>query len=435
MVVAIFSWSCEDPNTLAVTKAFSGNNLQTAYVDTFTVVTSTVQLDSVLTNSSGTVLLGKYLDDRLGSISTSSYIQIGAGFNIPSGPQFKFDSIALILPYNRYYIGDTTKSVTINIYRVSEPMIVRLLPFTPEQKLSVFSNAAGFYNSTTFQHFPTPIASATVNFLPHNDSLNIRLPAAFGANLFRLAQIDSAQLFSNSNAFAGSYFYGLYLNVDPGSQACVVGFKSRNLKIRLYFSQFLGSDAPVSNHVDFRPYNYQFNNITADRTGTPLAGITKYNPVSSFLTNNATYVQTGTGLVTLIQFPSLKSFFSTETGVILNAAFLQVYPVHGTYPLYFPPPSPLQLYYTDLSYIPLSPISGGLANIQYDYEYGINTLYSYPIFSYVLSQVKANTNYFPPLILAPSGGQGGNVSRVYLGDQLNPFNKIKLIIYYSYVVP
>jgi len=435
--MVVFSWSCEDPNTLAVSKAFSGNNLQTAYVDTFTVVTSTVQLDSVLTNNSGTVLLGKYLDDRLGLVSSSSYIQLSytSTFLPPTGPQFTFDSVALILPYNHYYIGDTTQSAKINIYRLSEPMLPRKLPVTPEQKLSVFANANGFYNSSTFDYFPNPITSATVKFLPHHDSLYIPLPDAFGANWFRLAQIDSAQLFANASSFVGSYFYGLYLNVDPETQACVVGFKSNKVKIRLYYSQAAGTDVPVSNHVDFSLYSFQFNNIKADRSNTLIANIKPYKPVSSFLTGDATYVQSGTGLVTLLQFPSLKSFFSTRTGVILNAAFLQVYPLQGTYPIYFPPPSPLQLYLTDNSYIPFTAISGAVVGIQYDYEYGINTLYNYPLFSYVFSQIRTGTNYFPNLILAPSSSQGTNVSRVYLGDQFHPLNKIKLLIYYSYVVP
>jgi hypothetical protein len=436
-VVVIFSWSCENPETLLASKAFNGNNLQTAYIDTFTVVASTVQLDTVLTNNSGTLLLGKYLDDRLGTISSSSYIQLSytSNFLPPSGPQFVFDSIALILPYSHYYIGDTTKPAKINIYQLNQPMLVRKLPVTSEQKLSVFANGNGFFNSSQFTQFPNPIASATVNFLPHNDSLYIPLPDAFGANWFRLAQIDSAHLFANSSAFVGSYFYGLHIDVDPSTLACVVGFKTNKVKIRLYYSQASGTDVPVSSHVDFILYNFQFNNIQADRTGTPIANIQPYKPVPSSLTGDATYVQTGTGLVTLLQFPSLKSFFSTRTGVILNAAYLQIYPLQGTYPKYFPPPSPLQLYFTDNSYIPLTAIAGGAAGIQYDYEYGINTLYNYQIFSFVFAQIKANTNYFPNLILAPTGNQGSSVSRVYVGDQFHPLNKIKLLIYYSYVVP
>ncbi len=437
MMMVILSWSCEDPNTLAVTKAFSGNNLQTAYVDTFTVNISTVQLDSVLTNNSGTVLLGKYLDERLGTVSSSTYMNLSFQntFLPTSGPQYTFDSIALILPYNHYYIGDTTQPVKLNVYQLTEPFQLRKLPVTTEQKLSVYGNAYGYYNSTTFPQFPSPLSTATVKFNPHNDSVNIRLPNALGAKWFQLAQIDSAKLFSNPNSFAGSFFYGIHIDVDPATQACIAGFKSNKVKIRLYYSHASGSDIPTSNHIDFVNYSVQFNNIQADRKGTDIAGIQPYQPVPSSLTGNSTYIQTGTGLVTLIQFPSLKTFFSTNNGVILNAAYLQIHPLQGSYPKYLAPPSSLQLYFTDKSNIPLTPISGGLASIVYDYEYGINTFYSFSIFSYVYGQIKASTNYFPPMILGPSGSQGADVSRVYLGDQLHPNTKIKLLIYYSYVVP
>ena len=434
VVVAILTWSCENPETLAVSKSFNGNNLQTAFVDTFSVVTSTVQLDSVLTNNTGTMLLGKYHDDKLGWVNASSYMQIGSRFQPPPGPQYVFDSIAMIMHYNHYFVGDTLQPIKLNVYRLSEPMLARILPVTAEQKFSVYASSAGFYNASKFRYFPTPIVSTTVNLLPRKDSIFIRLPNAFGANWFRLAQLDSAHVFSNSNIFAGSYFYGLYFNIDPSTpSACVVGFKTKNFKIRLYYHQVSGTDTPTSSTVDFTQFNYQFNNIQSDRTGTALAGLKTYTPLLSSFTGGATYVQAGTGLVTRMDFPSLKSFFSTNTGVILNAAYLQVFPVQGSYPKNLLPPSTLQLFVTDNTNIPFTTVSGAFASIQYDYDYGINTYYNYPIFSYVYSQIKSNTNYFTPLLLGPAGSQGTSVSRVYIGDRFFKNTKIKLLIYYSYV--
>src|SRR5258707_7871113 len=90
MIVGLF-FACEDPTTLPVSKVFNGNKLQTAYIDTFSVITSTVQLDTVLTSGSGTMLLGRYHDDQLGFVSASSYFQIGYSGAFLPDIRYKYD--------------------------------------------------------------------------------------------------------------------------------------------------------------------------------------------------------------------------------------------------------------------------------------------------------------------------------------------------------
>src|SRR5258708_37179914 len=96
MIVSV-AWACEDPNTLAVSRVFSGNNLQTIYSDTFSVFTSTVQLDTFLTNNTGTISLGRYKDDRLGLVSSSSYLQISYVNSFLPDYYSYFDSAVLVL--------------------------------------------------------------------------------------------------------------------------------------------------------------------------------------------------------------------------------------------------------------------------------------------------------------------------------------------------
>lgn len=449
IVVALFS--CEDPTTLPVSKVFNGNRLGTIYVDTFSVMTSTVQLDSMLTYGTGTMLLGKYRDQDLGTINASTYFQLsyqqsnGTSSWLPD-IRSRFDSVSLIMHYDHNYSGDTTKPVTINMYQLSELMTPRLITNVQagEYKIPVspFGGTSGFYNSTEFQHYPTPIFSATVKFKPHTDSLYIKLPNSFGANLFRLAQKDSFNLFSNINNFLSYYFYGIYMNVDPSADACVVGFLTKNMKIRFYYRS-LNGDFYTPTRFDFRIANstYQFNHIDYDRTGTAFASVPKLSAVSTSLTNNVGYVQSGTGLVTRLDFPTLKGFFDLNSGIILSAAELDIYPVQGTYSQDFRPPRYLQLYGTDRSNIPIY-LPGAIgfnapAQINYDLEYG-NTFYSFSMFSFLYSQLKANTNYITPLILAPNTSQGSSLQRMYLGDRFkvgtkigSDHSKIKLKIYYT----
>ncbi len=439
MIVVVFSWSCEDPNTLSVSKSFSRNNLLTTYIDTFSVVTSTVQMDTFLTNNTGVVMLGKYLDDQLGLVSASSYFQIGYNGTFLPDIRFVYDSAILVLPYNHYYTGDTTQPVKVNVYQLTETMKVRTLPATNDLKVSAFNLGNGFFNTTKFRQAASPIVSATFKFRPHRDSVYFRLPDSFGANWFRKAQHDSASLFSNPLNFVNRFFYGMHLDVDPSTQACVVGFNLKKVKLRIYYKQYV-NDVLKPAHYDFIIYNapFQFNHIEYDRSGTSLPIFQTYKSVSSALTNHVAYVQSGTGLVTRLDFPSLKDFFSISKGIVLNAAFLEVPLLRGTYPRNLLPPALLQLYTTDASNYPLSPVSSGTAGIQFDYEYGLSTMYRYQLFPFIFAQSKANTNYTTPLIIAPAqtagpGTQGSSVQRVYIGDRFHDVNKIKLKIFYTSV--
>jgi hypothetical protein len=449
MVVGLFS--CEDPTTLPVSKVFNGNRLGTIYVDTFSVMTSTVQLDSMLTNGTGTMLLGKYHDEALGDLNASTYFQLsyvpygssGSGGTFLPDIRSRFDSVALIMHYDHNYAGDTTKPVTINMYQLSELMNVRSLPNVPAYEVKIpvspMGGVAGFYNNTEFQHYPDPIFSATVKFQPHTDSLYIKLPKSFGANWFRLAQVDSFNLFSDANKFIAYYFYGVHMNVDAPANAAVVGFKTGNMKIRFYYRQLLG-DLYVPARFDFHVTNpgYQFNHIDYDRSGTAFASVPKLTPVPTAVTGNTGFVQSGTGLVTRLDFPSLKGFFALNSGIVLSAAELDIYPIQGTYSNITLQPNLLTLYPTDGSSLPIgspSTIGLGTSQIHYDLEYG-NTYYSFSMFNFLFAQLKANTNYVTPLILAPPVSQGSSVQRLYYGDRFKignyqNGNKIKLRIYYT----
>ena len=150
-------------------------------------------------------------------------------------------------------------------------------------------------------------------------------------------------------------------------------------------------------------------------------------------TANTGYIQSGTGLVARLDFPSLKGFFALNSGIILSAAYLDIYPVQGSYSKDFLPPTQLSLFTTDGSSIPLLALgaaNGGVANINYDLEYG-NTFYRYQMYPYMFSQLKNSTNFVTPLILAPTASQGASLQRMFFGDRFKVGNKIKLKIYYT----
>ncbi len=459
VVVSAFLYlSCEDPVALSVSRTFGNNDLVTSFVDTFSIITSTVQLDSILTGGTGVALLGSYTDDTLGSVKSSPYFQFGYNGTFVPGLQSTFDSIVLILPYNGQYYGDTTQVAQFDIHQLTEIPLPGTNPPTPDIKLSIFNYSSGFYNKRTAPYDPTPLSSHSVLFFPHRDSVLLKLPDSFGLKWFNQAQLEQrmktdngtfpsdSTFFSNSYNFTQKYFYGLHLKTAPSSGNIMVGFKATTASssnnstrsspvptIRIYYKHLV-NDILLQTHFDFVLQNspYQFQNIVYDRTGTQLDGLQPRQKISSLATNNKTFVQAGTGLVTRLDFPSLKSFFQDKRN-IFNGAYLEVYPVQGSYSKNIAPPSQLYLFTTDDSNVPTGSVTGGLATIQYDNEYGINTYYSFPLFNYFEQQFSSSTLTVTPILICPPQGQlGNNVQRVYIGDRFHPISKIKLKIFYSY---
>ena len=160
--------------------------------------------------------------------------------------------------------------------------------------------------------------------------------------------------------------------------------------------------------------------------------------IPSAATANATYVQSGVGIATKLEFPTLKSFFSKNNYILLDAV-LEIIPVQNTYSKLVTVPATLALFTTDQSNVVLNRVppvdaSGYLhANIFYDFEYGANVKYSFPLVNFLSSELTSQFNTVTPLIIAAQPTALFNeVNRVVLGDRNNTQHKIKLKIHYSY---
>ena len=126
------------------------------FIDTLSVVSSTVVVDSLDTSSSGRILIGSYEDEYFGQISSQSYMQFGLQLSDETGAveswsvedDAVFDRVELVLYYDNYYYGDTTLNQSIEVFQLSDPITGRLtgdydyLDTTP----SVFYSYSGLYN-------------------------------------------------------------------------------------------------------------------------------------------------------------------------------------------------------------------------------------------------------------------------------------------------
>jgi Domain of unknown function (DUF4270) len=238
-----------------------------------------------------------------------------------------------------------------------------------------------------------------------------------------------------------SYFKGLCIYPDNNSVGAVYGFRD-SIIMRLYYHipDIIQTGAYVDFHISNK--SFQFNNVVANRKGTVLSVLDSLlannkdsvsSTVASARTNDASYVQSGTGVETKIQFPYLTQLSGLPNYLSILRALLIISPVMGSYSPTLYLPSQLTLYTTDQNNELNSALPGN-GSLVVDYIYGANTAYTYDVTNYIKQQISlgdiANANNGLILTVAPPGNDT-TLSRVIIGDRLNPRTNIKLKLYYA----
>lgn len=396
-------------------------------VDTLTLEVSTINFDSLVTSNQSRILVGNYDDPVFGKVRSNSYFELGASdYKLYSNtsdtdvPNYVYDSIALILRYDKYHYGDTTNVQLLSVHRL-------LNHITPNV------DDTNFYNNTAVSYATESLGSISYKPRPaYKDSVNITLSSAFGNDLFQ--KIKNNQL-TNYNEFT-DYLKGIMVKTDGGNTSNIIGFKTTSV-LRLYYSKAQNPDE-VSLIKDFSLVDLtrQFNNITLDRTGTILQNLPlSSSSLPSSQTNNTALIQSGTGMACRIDFPYIKKLRNLATNGAIVDAQLLIRPVKNTYSDAYPLKDSLVAYVSDH----LNRISGTLSNSANETLYAVlnstndefneNLGYSIGIGNFLQKELVKEGAPSSSLIFAfPNISKG--VDRIIVGDQKNAANKIKLKIYY-----
>ncbi len=444
-MIAIFLAACQKPSIDFGASFINGNtnsnNTTVLVIDSITPQLSTVLVDSFPTAGSGSMLLGYYKDNVFGSITSSSFLQIGT----PTGTsgvnnQSVYDSLVLNMRINKTFFGDTLLQQR---YYVSQLNEIIQFPSTTQ---------GTYYNNSSFSYNPSPLGFTDVTILPTRgltsqaltDTVKIDLPDTLGQHLFEMIR-NASDTIRSINSFI-AYFKGLTIYPDntPGHSGTMYGFKD-TVTIRLFYHQ--PGIYTSYNHIDLTLNNKsnQFNRITADRTGTPLAALTtaqanRPNPlihaeVPSTQTNNATYIQSATGIQGKIRFPTLNTVLALPGYLGILRAQLILKPVLGSFSPELALPPQLILSQTDANNQLGSPIfsSGGVeyGNLYIDYSGAGITSYSYDITNFVKQQLTIGGNNTDGLMLTlPSPSGYTTFNRAIFGDATNKNYTISLNLYY-----
>jgi len=396
-------------------------------VDSISPVVSTIYKDSVPTSQSGALQVGSYTDAFFGKTTANSYLQLTIPTLTDLRDNAQYDSLVLLMKCNGAYYGDTTLPVSISVNQLT-------------QEIKFTENQTSFYNINSWPANSSSLGTRTLQLRPlTGDSANISLSDAKGLELYNMIKTKDPIL--KDNILFTDYLKGL--KISSTSNNNIFGFKD-SVIMRLYYHQT--DITRDSKYFDFAFFNkpLQFNQITADRSGTPLAALnTQNNEIFSTSTGNVGYLQPATGLYLKISFPTIRKLLERSDFVKIIRADLVVKPVINSYNGYFPLPPVLNGAETDGANEPgvsLTSVANGAAsletgNLAIDDVYGTNTNYTYDVTGYLQQEItNAAINKDGILLLPPSTTRFSTFNRLVIGDFQNVKSKIQLNVYYISVI-
>ncbi|MEM8966680.1 MAG: DUF4270 family protein [Bacteroidota bacterium] len=290
-----FLFSCENEEILSLPQE-PGDQTLSLFFEEIPLNYSLVQLDSVISSRRSNddahrFLAGEYRSEFFGQVQATTFAEISLDTRLEVTAEDEYDSLVLTL-VNDYFYGNASQAVnqSIGIYPMLDT-IARRGYFRTEE--IPFSTALlGELNFT-----PNPKADSIA------DTLRVRLDNALGQELLDLAKADADALKSDS-AFR-EFFPGIVIAPFAGNEA-ITGFDPAQLQLSLYFS--------TSTETESSAYTFDvgatFNNISVDRSGTPLAGVTVTDQ-QLVAADSGFYLQAGTGLVPTLSLKPILDFIDT----------------------------------------------------------------------------------------------------------------------------
>jgi hypothetical protein len=417
-----------DAGEFVVGSDYLAVNNKVILIDTVTVEMSTINFDSLVTSGQSRILIGNYDDPIFGKVKSDGYFQLESdSYSLPSAGSdteavnYVFDSISMILKYNNYFYGDTTKVQSFDIRRVL-------------QKIKPNTDDNSFYNNSTLSYGTASLGSISYKPRPvEKDSINIKMDPVFGSDIFQ--RIKKREI-TDFTSFT-EYLKGLVLVPSGSDSASIIGFNPSTSVVRMYYSKYQSTDEK-SLYIDFviTDTGKQFNSISLDKSGTILQNLpASSSKLSSSLTNRQGFVQSGTGVACRIDFPNIKQLkYIADKGAIVDAE-LVLKPVNNSFSEQYPLADSIQVNVADN----LNRISGTLLNPAGYAVYGIlnkksdefneNMGYSFRIGNFLQKDILKQSASRSSLILTLPGINKA-VNRIVLGDQKHLKNKIQLKIYY-----
>jgi uncharacterized protein DUF4270 len=310
--LAVFISCNDDTTTYTVGEDFIDLESRVIVTDTISIKSSTILIDSVETSSTNVLLIGEIQDSDFGNLTAQSFMNLLAS-DYDIDRDAVYDSIGIILYYNRYYQGDTTQVQTYEIHEIIEN-------FEPSN-----DDDASFYNTSSLNYSNDVLGE--VNFTPYpnkKDSIYIPLILDFGNSLFEKIQENDI----NNSDDLDQIFKGVTIK-SVGNNNTILGFDKTRMVMRIYYTIDTENNEDSEHFNDFKinDINKFFNKITNDKSSTLLASLNNSGDnLETSETNNQAYIQAGSTLYMRLEIPHIKTFNALEQNGTAISAHLKFYP-------------------------------------------------------------------------------------------------------------
>lgn len=356
LAVALFFFSCSEETSPL---GFKNPNpkFQSRYVE-IPITSSVVLLDSTRTSNGDAVndlnrlIVGKHNDPVFGDISASAVAQIypltnlanidsTGSKNVDENTNLEFQSIEIRLLIDYYAYGEKSKTTqTFKIHKLTETPpsfatdTIRTTAGGQQKPVELITNRKRLYfNRSTTPYEAAAIGTASVEvdydkFATEFADLTFDttyvvapLDNALGQEIFTLMNTDD---FRKNIVNKPKTFMDLFkgIAIVPETSDKIIRFSLPKSSIRISYRDKVKKknytlDIGIGSHSLFGLVSY--NNITSDRSGTALDGLTNF--YQSFEpTDDKRYIQAGTGIATAIDFSKFLEFSDTIDLMLINGA-------------------------------------------------------------------------------------------------------------------
>ncbi|WP_282125568.1 DUF4270 family protein [Marinifilum flexuosum] len=338
-------------------------NTEVVLIDTLTIKSSTVILDSLATSGSSMAILGRYQDEFLGDVKTDFYgvLDYNGGFKKPKNSEgtkiaIEFDSLVFMVYPNKEYFGDTLQPQRLIINQLVENIEL------PENEKFFYAHSKFAYNETPLletDFFLKPVKQNKFDQIidTHGKEQDVDyIGKYYGKGIFLKMEseeaislgkeiVDSVNV--ESDMFINSKLWHKFIKglvIRPGDNNTAmwqVPIGGNKFRVRLYYHETAYDNAGKRKFHDFpivqmgsSSTQLSFANYSSDRSTTPqqLDRLKKQEEeLSSVETDDLTFIQGGVGIYTKINIPHIENLNTLGlTGGILGAE-LRLYPKDDSY--------------------------------------------------------------------------------------------------------
>ena len=297
--------ACEEPKDIGLAPPTA---IGVLYTDTLTVKTSTILLDSVVTDRNTRLLAGQYNDPVFGKVVAKTFGQLYVeGGSFKTEGEVVYDSLRVLVGYS-YVYGDTTRAQEILVHRLTEDL----------------DSAKRYTNASSVAYATTPLAKIKLTPTAVGGGGYARLPDALGRELLELSKGSGIVQADFRKVFKG-------IALVPGATSTTVFGFSNNMFVELFYHKSTDTTRVLS--IDFFTTAGlpSFSQVKVDRSGTKLAALSLTKSLTGADTGGEMFVQSAAGVTTKVNFPTIENLKKESGRIAINRAELSFF-VKGSSP-------------------------------------------------------------------------------------------------------